>query len=453
MHRFLINTKDANGLRIIDYAQKYLFAVNEEDEGDEDSEYTRDMTLQVIQKLRNAGSAEPIESIGDNNKIDLSNERLDGYIPNQQSAISLVRKLYRKHPLTEEEIEETIERFVTNQRELLESLMNEDWNDEGNSITTLKVIELLSDMREVDDRLSISWDFKKILASAIKATEGSSDATNQLFNALSTLNMCELSKLMFLLHAVQDTLVEATMQFSAAQSNEFYDLALQRVKTNEYFQSNPEKLDVSIKDWITVRRFDDKFPEKWSYEATKVQGIINCAFSDFHSGHISRIDSSEYRYLNNLMKNQLINECILNEESANVSAWKQLLSSAIQKSFNKLVLQIIDDPTQMEALFDQNSYSSKEFFYGDISKININVHAIYATISESINKEAADNFLEKLKEHYGISEKNISDIRGIKNPFEGLKIEEMGMGLVDPTSMQVLINLSGEMVEEGEFSG
>ena len=157
--------------------------------------------------LRNHGSVEPKEPIGDPSfKLILDNGSSyapDGIPGNKAKAEKILQLMFGKYALTDQEINDEIIEFKKNP-ELL--TIKAEWGGVINNV--LQVIDELSTMNDEHDRLSISWDFKKVLGILIHITKNDDDAPNLIYT-LSQIKMCSLSKLINLLAVGQDKIISS----------------------------------------------------------------------------------------------------------------------------------------------------------------------------------------------------------------------------------------------------
>jgi len=222
-----------------------------------------------------------------------------------------------------------------------------------------------------------------------------------LINCLSQLKMCDLGKLMNLLYVVQDKLFEVP-ELSEQHKGEFFSLALEAIKANEYFQEHPECLDSSIHAWA-IAHAEKQPPEAWSRVVTKIQGIMNQIFSTFQVG-ATREGSADYINLkDNIIKIDLV-ETIFRTEAANLPEWKELLNSSVGKRIKGLVDKIIQAPDQMQALLENVSLRS-DLLYADFSTIKVPLFEnSYITIKENLGVEKASHFAKLLNDEAVLSE-------------------------------------------------
>ncbi|WP_316353915.1 hypothetical protein [Candidatus Trichorickettsia mobilis] len=206
-------------LRQTDEQQIPLFDVNYKNDNGERLIDLADGEIEIIKALRNLGSVEPKKPISSIIKLDLSNGRLDGYELNQISASEILTILQEKFSLTEEQITQEINDFKSND---FSGWTNSKWHSVHNQLTIPAVVDLLSGMNNVHDRLPQNWDFKAVLASIIYIVRTSNDEMlyNSLIHCLSELHMCDLGKLMNLLYVVQD---QVSIQQVNYENTDFVD--------------------------------------------------------------------------------------------------------------------------------------------------------------------------------------------------------------------------------------
>ncbi len=433
---FKINAKYPDGLRLIDKISKLA------DKNDNDNVNYHKMAMHMVQMLRNSGSVEPEQPIG-KMKLDLSDSRLDSYGPNIVNAPKLLKMLYEKYPLTEEEIMEAIENF---KQKDLSGWNNSEWAAEPKTI--IEIVDLLSGMTHIKDRLESSWSFKKVLASIITVAEADDTASIHLnlLNCLSQLKMCNLGKLMNLLYVVQDQLLHEAI-ITKEQEIAFYDLALNTLQLDLHFKDQPDKLAVSVKEWF-YDILSKSEPEDWNYNVTKVQGILNQVFSMFETQAV-RENSSNYHYLKDtILGVSLINDLAVNNE--NPTSWKALIQRGITLAVIEFFNELVTFPEKMTTLLDGLLYNMA-LAYGDFSCIKPDIFIEYYNKLKIVNQEIANEFLQLIFDNTTISNDTDQALKTIvqnaqnemSNP--GLNTD-MSQGLENPHNL-INTELTGEQDE------
>ena len=360
---FNINYKNTQGERLIDIAQEMLYGY--------DSEIEKD----ILNTLRKFGSVEPTSPLSV--RLDLSNGRLDAYKPNLVNAPKIINLLYQKFPLTEEQIDEEINSFKSKD---FTGYSNTRWSS-GNSLTVPQVIELLSEMRDINDRLPMHWDFKKILASVMKVVSNSNDeeTVSLLTYCLSDLYLCNLGKLINLLNVAQDQILDQQHEVSYIDKNlsDFVGtLEPILIAAKEKFK-NDEKSAEAITRWMYDCRSLGSYnqAENWHHYSQVIHGIFNSSF-------LLRFDVNEktdsYHFTSGLQGRlipsliEAINNKPNQEEWDGINAWR----TEIHAGLKAIASQFIEEATNSEdeslqKLFDDLFYNPQYVFGEFIPLVSI----------------------------------------------------------------------------------
>jgi hypothetical protein len=404
---FNVNCKDENGMRLIDQAKK-LYSNN------------------IIIKLRSFGSVEPQKPIAIKkvaiDKLDLSNERLDGHKSNEINAPKIMQKMYQKFPLKDAEINKEISDYKAKDFT--------GWDNKAWFVSSIKsipeIIDLLSSMVNVNDRLGVSWSFKKVLGTIIHIERTTNDdmLSNSLIYCLSNLYLCNLGKLINLLNVVQDIVLK-----SDNQEEEFNYVAQDFEYFQNIFTESMNKITVALREKSVsgvAKWFYDMYsytpPENWSSETTKVQGIINKVFFEIgaQDGQ-QRIES--YHYNKGLkdgaitpLVQKIYNEVLPQE----LSDWTDMVNEGTQilaeNFFEKILL--TKNKAEFDALFD-NVEQNPALACGDFTSLKIDMIEYY--LNQFLNQHPLKGlqFLRKLQSKF--------DLDGLVFESIGNEIDEINL--------------------------
>lgn len=379
---FHINYKNTLGMRLMDMAE----SLHANKAGNANA---------VIKELRDLGSVEPQKpiSVAIADKLDLTNERLDGYKPNKINAPKIINLLYQKFPLSEQQVTQEISNYKGKD---FAGWNNSKWHGMHNQLTIPQVIDLLSGMTNVHDRLPENWSFKKVLGHIIHAVRTSNDEglSNSLTHCLSDLHLCDLGKLINLLNVVQDRVLEGQQVNYAGQEfgvfKPILDEAIIKIKA-----ALIDKAPAAVTKWF-YDIYGNVAPEKWGMHTIKIQGIINKVFTELGDPKI------ESYHFNDGLKAQIITPLIekikpgsiANEQ---VAEWQTVLQEGISIGVNAFFEKVVETAIDgMDDLFDDLSYNA-ENFYGNFSTIGKGMIAFYHNKIHKQNEEKGLKFLELLK--------------------------------------------------------
>lgn len=381
---FNINYKNDLGIRLIDQAEllhsKKVYNAHV-----------------IIKELRDLGSVEPQKSISFAiaDRLDLSNGRLDAYQPNKDNVSKIMNLLFQKFPLSEEQVTQEINDYKSQD---FEGWNNYKWNNMNTPLTIPRVIDELSKMTDVHDRLPQNWSFKKVLGHIIHVVRTSNDEglSYSLTHCLSELYMCNLGKLINLISVAQDQILEEEqVNYSGQNFEDFHPIleaSLHQVKLTFQDQS-----PLAITEWF-YDIYGNNVPEKWGMQTIRIQGILNKVFAE------TGVKKEESYHFNNGLKAQIIAPLIekikpgsVVDDQEQVNSWQNILQQGISirvcKFFEQIENAAIDE---LDSLFEDVLFSA-ETVYGDFSSIGNEEISNYYNKMITQDQEKALKFLELLK--------------------------------------------------------
>jgi hypothetical protein len=369
---FDVNYKNINGDRLIDVVAEDVVLDD----------------YRFVEILRNYGSFEPKNSIG-KAKLDLSNTRLDGYKPNIVNAPQILKLLYDNFPLTNEEIDQIITDFKAKD---FGDWRNTEWDPE-NPLTIAGVVDKLVSLGNVHDRLTESWDFKKVIASVIHVVNKSQNEELQgkLVNCLLELKMCDLGKLMNLLYVVQDEVLgNGEVNYAEKDFAEFQDVlddAMTQIK-----EAFGDKANEAIKSWV-FSIYGQEQNVHFTSDATKVQGIINKCFAASGSNLVE-----SYHYTKGLwgvVIPKLIAKILPGAKAdEKLSTWQESVREALQTEVEKLLMEVVKNPSKMKTLLEDITIKKPHFVCIKLSK---DLLEKYSAQMKQYGSDKANKFLELVK--------------------------------------------------------
>lgn len=319
---FNVNIANSSGEKIIDIAKNMFTPALLE------SNFNK-----LIEFLRSIGSVEPKEPISTNNSIEkLDLNILDGekYIPRVPL---ILKKLYEQYSFTEKDNDEIIRKFKLKieQDNNYKNWENKEWR--SNKVMTIpEVIDLLSKMTDVKDRLPGSWDFSKALAAIITIANTSDNLTFNLINCLSQLKMCDLGKLINLLGVIQDKLLEDPQLIDYDNNHALAEKLINLTTENIEDSFNRLKLDIppAIARWYYDTQ-NPNHPEQWNNTSLTIDGYFKKVLMKINQNREDRYDS--YHFTIGIQKiSELLRKNIDSFEKSKIINF----DSGIIKSFNKL---------------------------------------------------------------------------------------------------------------------
>jgi hypothetical protein len=408
---FNINAKNTANNRLIDLMR-----------GDGDA---------LIKLLRELGSVEPREAIVAQNingieRLDLSNGRLDSYMPNQTNAPKILNALYAKFPLgnngqmTEEVyMNQLIDAF---KRGDFDGWMNTEWHDAGNPLTIPEVIDVLcaANMQAIGDRATLEgqyyyWGFKKVLASIIHAINTSGDQEgilrNNLINCLSELKMCHLGKLINLLNVVQDVVLtdvpQVNYEGTISPENQnvigFFGEVLQEIQN--HFANQDRSATALAKWFIDMKSGNVNQAHTWSAETQYIHSVMNRIFNN-HFGEVGdKVES--YHFATGLVGCIIIQVAvnILDREAVQhegLRPWKAAIEGGRNLIIRDFFQKCLDAESieAIEALFEGIT-ENKQVLYGDFQTVNLDdIKECFVAIHKKQNGEKLSHkFIELLAEN------------------------------------------------------
>ena len=372
---FNINAIGIDGERIIDIVQKLYVHTQ------------KPSVLKLINDLRIAGSVEPREEIQIQSKKAIEENinltKLDSSGENKEITRKVLDKL-NGYNLSEAQIDDNIDWF---KQKDFDGWANTSWGwrDAGERLSIPEVIDRLSGMRNVNDRLGVNWDFKKVLATIIHIARTSNDEamTYLLIHTLSDLKMCDLGKLMNLVYVAQSKFIQdmeaaqKPIDFSDDEISFLFHNTLYGLKYKLGGDTN--KIAEAIKTWIfelTDKEIARDTPEKWCFTTANIHGLFNSGLIELINYKNLNCDSSHFISLqNNLIKTMINNiqspkavpDKIINE-------WREFYIHSKNLYFQQEFDKIAEAPDTMEDAFGNFAFSHQSY-YGDLKGIDPNVFA------------------------------------------------------------------------------
>ena len=313
--------------------------------------------------------------------------------------------LYEKFPLSEEQISEEINTFKAKD---FSGWSNNKWYM-FTPLTIQQVVDLLSGMRNVHDRLSENWDFKQVLASVIHISRTCGDEMiyNSLIHCLSELYLCDLGKLINILYVAQDKILEKQQINYAAQNfTEFYPILDETMKQiNNTFK---EEASLAITEWF-YDIYGNIKSEEWGKYTLKVQGIITQIFTELGDQKI------ESYHFNDGLKAQIIMPLIEKIKSNTVPhetliSWQEALYKGKINIVTSFFEQIATaNSEKMVNLFNDVTYKAEKL-YGDFTIIGSRLVNNHYQHMLTYDQAKAIKFLSLLKDNCTINQEVINFI-------------------------------------------
>ena len=333
--RVNINFKDKNSNRLIDLA-------NKQDD------------YESVKELRNLGSVEPKSGVLDvTTRLDTRNERLDGYEPNKKNAPGILKLLYQKFPVDDED--KLIKEFKKKLSDPLQKKIND-------------LCELTSNH---DRRLSCKWEFKKVLASVIHLVnqKENKDLEAKLILYIDELRGCAVGKLINILYLIQNYVLDDNFIDYDAFKLEDYETFLKEI------YDELDAKDVNVARWYIDMKFGNiVHADKWHNDTQIIHGIFNRQFQLFVQNQReklkiptdNRLESYHFNeglitaislLLTEIKKKENINPLVNDLKSLVKKGENQILKELLEKASN------IDNEEDLKELF-KNVLLDKEKLFG-----------------------------------------------------------------------------------------
>ena len=448
---FNINSISVDGERIIDIAQKLYVHTQ------------RPSVLKLINDLRIAGSVEPkakvqFEKAEEN--INLAKlDSVDRVNDPSRKNYEITRKVLTKldgYNLSEAQINDNIHWF---KQKDFDGWENTSWGWGGNigvHFTVPEIIDILSGMRNVNDRLGVNWDFKKVLATIIHIASISDDKfmVDNLIGTLSELKMCDLGKLMNLVSVAQSKFIrdmeasQKPIEYSDDEKYFLFQNALNGLKNALDHDKN--KIAEAVKTWLFELTDDAvarKTPEKWSPNTIKIHGLFNSGLIELINDKNLNCDSSHFIFLREgVIELRIKNNIQSPKEDVQdkiIKEWYKLYIHSKNLYFQQAFDNIAKSPEAPEAMEEAfgNFTFSHQSYYGNLKGIDLNVFAKFYKKLLDKGNEYAEQLIKIVTEYGFLDSKQISEVL--------LKAEDPN--LVDyevAASMQV--SAAEERIEEAE---
>ncbi|MEA0971552.1 Ankyrin repeat-containing protein [Candidatus Megaera venefica] len=406
---FNINSISVDGERIIDIAQKLY------------THTQKPSVLKLINDLRIAGSVEPKEKIVWKEAIEenINLKELDSSIENKKITRKVLTRL-DGYNLLEEQIDNNINWLKAKG---IDNCVNTEWTH-GIIFTVPQIIDKLSEdnMRQVDDRLGVNWDFKKVLATIIYIARISDDQSmsDNLIGTLSELNMCDLGKLMHLVYVVQTKFIndmeaaQKSIEYSENEISFLFQNTFDGLK-NE-LGGDENKIAQAIKTWV-LELTDDavarKAPEQWSFTTLKVHGLFNSGLIVLINNKNLNYDSSHFIFLRNNVIEPMIDSITTSqaiELSGIINEWHKLYIHSKNLYFQQEFDKIVEAPDSMEGVFE-NFTLSPHSYYGVLKGIDLNVFAKFYKKLLDKGDEYAKNFIKIAQEYEFLNPEQIHAVQ------------------------------------------
>ena len=447
---FNLNYKDGNGDRLIDKAQKlFVNFVNSE------LRY-KDAITSLIQQLRAAGSVEPINPITGEPIGKLILGMLDG-VANHDNAVQILNKLYTKYPLSDEQVNHTIESFKQDVDKFVEihtqlgfgdASVNPFWTAgftpilggplvRGEPLSIVQVIDKLSGLNNVNDRLTVTWDFKKVLGHIIHVINQSSNSellSVNLVSCLSGLKACVLGKLVNLLYVVQDEVVTNDFDLDDFDLESLSMLTFESIKQTK----SADKTALAIHKWVSDLK-GKVAPENWSADTIEVQGLFNSLLNLLDT-QAPKIFSGYYHNLQKVLLPKLVDKITSDKQLTGVvSEWQEAYNKGPNLAFIEFCQEITNSPDTMEDVFSE-VYMNPHLNFGGLDKITVDTVKLCASKFNDVNPNKIEQFLElmydtffftkEVKEYKNDLLKNMT-VRNLAHEFEMLQDLEASQEILE----------------------
>ncbi len=381
--------------------------------------------LETINNLRKFGSVEPKVAIQintpKNDKVldDIDLKKLDSSDKNKEITREILGRIDKEYQLTEAQIGGNISWFKTQD---LSGWFNNSWDNWGGRVYTIsEVVDLLSGMRNVNDRLGINWDFKKVLATAIHIARTSDDKEMiaHLTHTLSDLKMCNLGKLINLASIFQvkfnkdlEEARSASIKFTEHEIEFLFQNVFDGLKS--ILESNNNKMAQAVKSWVfevSDKEVARDNPEKWSMTTIQIHGLFNATLQEIitHTGfncdtkHFKNLVDQIAQRINNIKSANNVSSPAINELRKLYILSKNLY---FQEEFEK----IVQNPNEIDNIFGNFSMYAKSY-YSDLSGVS---HSLYAKTYKKLSKqniELAEQFLFTAVEYTFITQEDTQNIK------------------------------------------
>ncbi len=431
----LLNINDVDGLPI--------FNVNINFDGWQRMIDAESHNSEIVKILRYHGSVEPKKPISNSiQKIVINNQQSPDLIAgNKKKTIKIMKLLRKEYPLSKQQIADEIT-WLINLKDY--STYFAEWQDQDIN-TVLKVINKLSSMTTVSDRLSVNWSFKKILGTIIHIVKDDQELLSNLETTLSQLQMCSLSKLIHLLNVVQDKLIaklDATQNDYSKMSIDNFENVLKLIFSA--IESLGDNGPLFFAKWLNDRlnEGNNKNPDKWNPATQKIQGIINKTFAENFEG----VDGQSFHF-NDGLELKLISE--LKEYLMPNSARAQSINeNSIIHKYIKLIEQgsemLIDE--YLTQFINNRNLSEKDLLelVDEIAESRIKIlnnTSFYDVTKQSVTKwiteikskvgfDVLKTFFIKLREEFEFKHDVKKVISVSIDPFEVNTIKELFLHIV-----------------------
>ncbi len=369
--------------------------------GDRPIDFVAEKDIALIKLLRENGSVEPKKLIDLDDasvqKLIFAEGKAPDSVPgNIGKTIPILNKMTAKFPLTDAEVDSAIAWFKTTQDF---TTYKAEWGAVSDEMTVLDVINKLSTMTDVHDRLSSNWDFKKVLGTIIHIVKDNEDLTNNLIDTLAQIRLCALSKLMNLLYVVQDLIIESDkvdyskIQFSAF--NEVIKVAVDDVQT-EFGEKSPLIVIKWLIDHLNKQGITD--PEQWSTETQVVQGRLAKSFMNQTN---IKVDNASYHFTNGLegilIQNMLekLNIQGSKSEDAILKVWQELVETGVQMLATGYFDKIVAGSVKVSDL--ENACYAFDLVFGRLKALDVGVIKHYHDlISKKFSTDIGQLFIKQL---------------------------------------------------------
>ncbi len=406
-----INHKNFDGMSLIDLLENIYVSTN--------LVPVKGLIRYLANEFRFLGSAEPKKSIMDDifyDKLDIV--KLDDSESNKINVLKILKFLYNKYPLSNEEINKEIQDFKDINPEDYPSIDFKvtDWNSDQPILTINDVVTTLSHETNVHDRLTEAWDFKKVLATIIhiiRITDGGPTNEN-LLHCLSSLKMCNLGKLINLVSIVQDIAIQHDIDYSVKSYESFSPVLQTFAKTIK--DNNLEKQFI---DWYMDIKSDKSPPDKWSANTSFIQGMLNKIFFEYIEDEGTNPVFESYHFkegLNISIIQPLLNKLLINSKDSVTTIFHNIIADGeniILTQFFQTLLNMTTEE-EIELAIDSATYK-KELLFGDFKNANIEIIKFYYNKLSFINPSLALKFIKCLSEHLDISQDSNEYISNILN--------------------------------------
>ena len=378
-----VNQRDNNGNRVIDLVKNKII-----------TNYQA-----FIKLLRDYGSVEPKEPISSLNVSKLildngSDTPPDGIAGNKEKAQTILQLMFTKYKLTDLEINNEITQFKATQDLTTTAAV---WGADTDNV--LKVVEKLSTMNDVQDRLTVSWDFKKVLGTLIHITKTNGDTSNLIYT-LSQIKMCDLSKLINLLAVAQDEIIESIEVDYTKKTFESFEDILGLIPSVA-FSILGDKMPLAFIKWKNdlANKALIIDPEQWYGYTQKIQGLFNKIFAE----HAEGITNSSYHFTDGL-KLKVIDPLIqkIMSKDAVSGGIQELWKNIIEQGAALLAAELFDKIVAGEKTVDsiEEAVFDYPLSFGELPLLDVSTIKYYYTlISQKYGEKDANQFAYLLQDN------------------------------------------------------